>query len=277
MRFEDFAVNHGLILKGLISNRWVSTPTQDHPRKTNGRYKFLGSVGWVQNWATMDKPAVWFEEGKNASSPVVVKSIADAEKHRKVALESAAKKAGWILKQCEKAKHPYLASKGFPDQLDNVWTSDAGSFLVIPMRIDGKIVGCQLIDDKGVKKFLKGQTTKGATLSIDAKGFPIFCEGYATGLSIREVLKASNIKYSIHVCFSASNMQFVARQFPYGLIVADNDNSHVGETSARKTGKPYWLSTAIGEDFNDFHKRVGTFQASQALKKKLIEIGSLVI
>lgn len=277
MRFEDFAVNHGLILKGLVSNRWVATPTKDHPRKTNGRYKFLGSIGWVQNWSTMDKPAVWYEHGKNASSPSVVKSIADAEKSRILASENAAKKAGWILKQCIKSKHPYLISKGFPDQLGYVWDNGSESLLVIPMRINGKIVGCQLINDQGIKKFLKGQTTKGATLAMNAKGFPIFCEGYATGLSIREVLKASNIKYSIHVCFSASNMQFIARQFPYGLIVADNDNSHVGETSARKTGKPYWLSTAVGEDFNDFHKRVGTFQASQALKNKMIEIGSLVI
>ena len=94
---------------------------------------------------------------------------------------------------------------------------------------------------------------------------------------VEEALKASNIKYVIHICFSASNMQFIARKFPYGLIVADNDNSHVGEITARKTGKPYWISSTIGEDFNDFHKRVGTFQASQALKKKLIEIGSLVI
>lgn len=277
MRFEDFAINHGLILKGLISNRWVATPTQDHPRKTNGRYKFLGSVGWVQNWSTMDKPAVWFEDGMDASSHVVVKSIANAEKDRKLSAEQASKKAGWILKQCVKEKHPYLASKGFNDQLGYVWHKDKESFLVIPMRIDRKIVGCQLINNQGIKKFLKGQTTKGATLSIHAKGFPIFCEGYATGLSIREVLKASNIKYSIHVCFSASNMQFVARKFPYGLIIADNDNSHVGETSARKTGKPYWLSETIGEDFNDFHRRVGTFQASQALKKKLIEIGGLII
>lgn len=277
MRFEDFAVNHGLILKNLISNRWVATPTKDHPRKTNGRYKFLGRVGWVQNWSTMDKPAVWFEEGTNISSEVVLKSIADEAKARKAGYENASKKAGWILKQSVKAKHPYLASKGFPDLLGNVWQSGTDSLLVIPMRINGRIVGCQLIDDKGVKKFLKGQTTKGATLTIDAKGFPIFCEGYATGLSIREVLKASNIKYSIHICFSASNMKLITRNFPYGLIVADNDNSHVGETAARETGKPYWLSTAIGEDFNDFHRRVGTFQASQALKKKLIEIGGLVI
>ena len=144
------------------------------------------------------------------------------------------------------------------------------------MRIDKRLAGCQLIDDKGVKKFLYGQTTKGATLTMHAKGLPIFCEGYATALSVREAMIVNNIKYSIHVCFSASNMKFVAGQFPYGLIIAENDNSHVGEISARKTGKPYWLSPAVSEDFNDFHKRVGTFKASQSLKKKLIEIGSLV-
>jgi len=145
------------------------------------------------------------------------------------------------------------------------------------MRIDKRVIGCQLINSNGIKKFLYGQTTKGATFTMNAKGFPIFCEGYATALSIREAMIANNIKYSIYVCFSASNMKFIVGQFTYGLVVADNDNSHVGETTARKTGKPYWISETIGEDFNDFHKRVGTFQASQSLKKKLIEIGSLVI
>ena len=184
--------------------------------------------------------------------------------------EQARKKAGWIMHQCKQETHPYLEAKGFPNELGNVWTKDDERILVIPMRIDKRLVGCQLINDKGVKKFLYGQTTKGASFTMNAKGYPIFCEGYATALSIREAMIANNIKYSIHVCFSANNMKFIARQFSYGLIVADNDNSHVGETSARKANKPYWLSPAVSEDFNDFHKRVGLFEASQSLKKKLI-------
>ena len=59
MRFEDFARSHGLILRDIVPHKWVSTPTEDHPKKRNGRYKFIGDVGWVQNWATMDKPAMW--------------------------------------------------------------------------------------------------------------------------------------------------------------------------------------------------------------------------
>ena len=35
---------------------------------------------------------------------------------------------------------------------------------------------------------------------------------------------------------------------------------------AKKTGKKYWLSDTVGEDFNDYHIRVGLFKASQSLK-----------
>jgi putative DNA primase/helicase len=277
MRFEDFARIHGLIIDHVVPHRQMRTPTEDHPRSKNGSYKFLGNIGFVMNWATMEEPAVWFPDKKTASSSVIAKPLIDHDKERERLAKKASDKAGWILHQCKEETHPYLASKGFPNEVGNVWTKGDERILVIPMRIDKRLVGCQLINDKGVKKFLYGQTTKGATFTMNAKGFPILCEGYATALSVREAMIANNIKYSIYVCFSASNMKFVARQFPYGLIVADNDNSHVGETSARKTGKPYWLSETIGEDFNDFHKRVGTFKASQSLKKKLIEIGSLVI
>ena len=276
MRFEDFARIHGLIIDHVIPHKQMRTSTEDHPRKKNGSYKFLGDVGFVMNWATMTEPAVWFPDDKTASSSVIAKPLIDHTKERERLAKKASDKAGWILHQCKQETHPYLASKGFPNEVGNVWTKDNERILVIPMRIDKRLTGCQLINSEGVKKFLYGQTTKGATLTMNAKGFPIFCEGYATALSIREAMIANNIKYSIHVCFSASNMKLIAGKFPYGLIVADNDNSHVGETTARKTGKPYWLSETIGEDFNDFHKRVGTFKASQSLKKKLIEIGSLV-
>ena len=277
MRFEDFARIHGLIIDHIIPHKQMRTPTEDHPRKQNGSYKFLGDVGFVMNWATMEEPAVWFPD-KEARATIDVKKLRDASvKERQASADKASAKAGWILHQCKAETHPYLEAKGFPDELGNVWTKDSERILVIPMRIDKKVIGCQLINSDGVKKFLYGQTTKGATLTMNAKGFPIFCEGYATALSIREAMIANNIKYSIYVCFSASNMKFIVGQFTYGLVVADNDNSHVGETTARKTGKPYWISETIGEDFNDFHKRVGTFQASQSLKKKLIEIGSLVI
>jgi putative DNA primase/helicase len=141
------------------------------------------------------------------------------------------------------------------------------------MRIDNRLVGVQLIDEEGSKKFLHGQTTKGASFCMNAKGIPIFCEGYATGLSVRECMKASNIKYAIYVCFSASNMKYIARTIPDGIIIADNDPNNIGEKTARETGKPYWISDTVGEDFNDYHKRLGNFRASQNLKKTLLSAG----
>jgi putative DNA primase/helicase len=142
------------------------------------------------------------------------------------------------------------------------------------MRVSGRIVGLQFIDEQGGKKFLNGQTTKGATFTIDAKGLPIFCEGYATGLSIRAVMKAIKIRYSIYICFSASNLECVARGIDGGIVIADNDPNLVGEKSAQATLKPYWISPTVGEDFNDFHNRVGLFQASQSLKKIVISHAS---
>lgn len=273
MRFEDFARQHGLILSGLQLDRWIPTPTEDHPRSSNGRYKFLGNVGWVQNWATMEKPATWFAEGHTIDSPQIQKSI-DESRHR--AMESAdraSKTAGWILHQTELKSHPYLVAKGFPEEMGNVWNKDGKDILVIPMRIDKRLVGVQLINDEGKKNFLQGQTNKGASFCMNAKGIPIFCEGYATALSIRECMKSCNIKYAIYVCFSASNMKHIARTIGDGIIIADNDPNHIGEKSAIETGKPYWISETVGEDFNDYHRRVGNFRASQNLKKILLSSG----
>jgi len=271
MTFEDFARIHGLIIDHVIPHKQVRTPTEDHPRKQNGSYKFLGHVGFVMNWATMAEPAVWFPDKKTASVEVIAKPSIDHAKEKERLAKKASDKAGWILHQCKQETHPYLASKGFPDELGNVWTKDNERILVIPMRIDKRLVGCQLINDKGVKKFLYGQTTKGATLTMNAKGLPIFCEGYATALSVREAMIANNVKYSIHVCFSASNMKLIAGKFPYGLIIADNDNSHVGEITARKTGKPYWISPAVSEDFNDAHQRLGLKKVASSLLDTIIK------
>ena len=273
MRFEEFARGHGLILEGLQLDRWVPTSTVDHPQKKNGRYKYLGNVAFVQNWATMDKPATWFADGHSMDSPQIKKRMEESRRNTQALTEKAQRKAGWIMHQTELKTHPYLASKGFPEELGNVWNRFGEEILVIPMRIDSRIAGVQLIDNDGQKKFLHGQTTKGASFCMNAKGIPIFCEGYATGLSVRECMKASNIKYAIYVCFSASNMKLVARTVGNGFIVADNDPNHIGEKSAKETGLPYWISDTVGNDFNDDHRLHGTFKMSQQLKKTLLNSG----
>jgi putative DNA primase/helicase len=182
--------------------------------------------------------------------------------------KEAASKAAWILSQCQVDTHPYLAAKGFPKERGLVWSKHE-PLLVIPMRAGNGIVGCQLIDKEGRKKFLRGQISKGASFEIGAGRTPVFCEGYATGLSLRDALSTSQVGYKIHVCFSAGNMEGVSLKVTGGFVVADHDLSGTGESAARKTGKPYWISPTASEDFNDFHRRVGLFQASQAIKKMM--------
>ena len=55
MTFEEFAKDHGLLIKDLILDRWVRVGTDDHPRKQNGAYIFDGHKGAIINFATHDK------------------------------------------------------------------------------------------------------------------------------------------------------------------------------------------------------------------------------
>ena len=124
------------------------------------------------------------------------------------------------------------------------------------------MVGCQIIQPDGTKKFLFGQRTKGASLTIDNKGRDILCEGFATALSIRRALRELKERYTIHVCFSAGNMLEVAKGKVNPLVIADNDP--VGLRVAKKIGE-YWASTREGEDFYAAEMRMGTAAVSQSL------------
>ena len=259
MNFVSFAAEYGVVIDHLVLGKWVRCTTSDHPRKKNGSYKFKGDVGWVQNYASMERPAMWHD--KNAA-PVdaqeLRRSLKKAEEERKARQQKATKKAGWIMHNAKCDHHPYLTAKGFPKEKGWVWDGK----LVIPMRINGELVGCQLIDPDGGKKFLYGQQTKGATAGFDTKGRVILCEGYATALSVRAALKHAKKRYNILVCFSAGNMANVAERYADCLIIADHDASGTGQRVAKKTGKTFWISPLVGEDFNDYMKRVGLDEAS---------------
>lgn len=259
MDFYRFAETHGLIIRDLVMDRWVRVPTTDHPTKRNGAYIYNGNSGAVQNWALHEKPITW--KDKNAKhDPQLQIRVKKSVEDQTIRQDKAAKKAAWILNNAAKSNHPYLVNKGFPEEKGYVWEGK----LVIPMRIDGRLVGCQLIDADGKKKFLYGQKTKGASACFDNKGVHILCEGYATALSIRRTLKKSMTRYCIHVCFSAGNLIEVAKSFPDCIVVADNDP--VGVRAAKKTGRPFWVSPNIREDFNDYELRISPKTDTSLLK-----------
>jgi phage/plasmid primase-like uncharacterized protein len=271
MEFLNFCRAHGIIIDTPPPiGQWKRFPTEDHPRKRNGAVKFMGDHAFVQNHATDTEVSIWSGEGVSESQKRDYARIAkEAEAERVRMQAAAASTAASIMKQCQFAKHPYLASKGFPDEEGNVWVKDGQRLLIIPMRIDGALVGCQIIDEEGGKKFLYGQRTAHAEFIFNNKGHHILCEGYATALSVRAAMKVLRRRYTLHVCFSAGNMKKIASSLGEGLVVADNDESRTGERTAQEIGWPYWLSDKVGEDANDTHQRLGLFKFSQSLHKSL--------
>lgn len=270
--FIAFARAHGILIDSLPPlGVWRRYPTEDHPHKRNGAIKWQGDVAFIQNWAMSTEVHVW--KAQSVSPVDLAKYRRDAqaaERKRLAQQEAAAKKAQWILSQCQTAKHPYLAAKGFPDEQGNVWKSEDALLLVIPMRVGSRVVGCQLIDEEGGKKFLFGQRTSCAEYVIGGKGVDILCEGYATGLSIQAAMRALKRPYTIHVTFSAGNMKKVAETMPHGFVVADHDASQTGQRTAQEIGWPAFLPPEVDTDFNDYYRKVGQFRASQALNRLLM-------
>jgi putative DNA primase/helicase len=279
MDFIEFVRMHGIVIDDMPPmGRWVRLKTEDKPHKKNGSAKWLGDHGYCQNYATMPNVAVWKPDLADSAKPnidheAVRQSIERQERARAEGQQKAAKLAGWVLHQTRLSTHEYLARKGFPLEQGNVWTRTkegiTQKLLVIPMRVDGNVVGCQLIDEAGSKKFLTGQRTSNAVYVMDNHGRPVLCEGYATALSIRAALQAIRVRYRLIVCFSAGNLARIAETLPDAFLVADNDLSGTGQRIAGESGRPFFLPPIPGQDFNDWARDVGTFKASQALRSAM--------
>jgi len=258
MDFYRFAESHGLIIDNIIQDRWVRVPTSDKPHSRNGAYIFDGSTGAVQNWALHEKPVSWRDKNHKHDPQVATrkaKVAVDQESRQK----QAAGKASWILNQCKKQAHPYMAKKGFPNEKVNVWNE----MMVVPMRIAGSLAGLQLISVDGKKTFLTGQKNKGSATIIDNKGKIILCEGVATAMSIRRALKSVHRRYTIVICFSAGNIVEMAKQYSDCVIVADHDP--VGIRVAKQSKRVYCVPPDDGDDFNDYELKVGANAAGQYL------------
>lgn len=266
MNFLDFCRAHGILIQSMPPlGLWRRYPTEDHPRSRNGAVKFMGDHGFVQNHATEVTVSVW-----KPDAPVKINARDLQEQVRKAEQETlrrqaeASRKAAWILHQCQYASHEYLRKKGHAEEVGNVWVREGEHLLVIPMRVGKNLVGVQLIDAGGNKRFLSGQRTSEAAFVIDNKGPNYLCEGVATALSLRAILKNWKRRYTIHVTFSAGNMLKIAATLPGGYVIADNDLSGTGERVAKEIGWPYWISDQVG-DCNDHHLREGLFRTGQSI------------
>lgn len=260
-------------------------------------------TGW--NWQTGEMKTVWLKEDRTPEDKrrfAERRAKDEAEERRKAA--RAAQIAFNLVAAARQSTHPYLARKGFPDELpltlDAEQVRDIAGFadrngeffpadylvggkraIVVPARIDRKIASVQLIWEDGTKKFLAGGAMGGASHRIATGAATWLCEGYATGLSLRAALRGLHRTDAILVCFSAANIVKVAHSIEGRCFVAaDHDlppksnpdqfgGIGAGEFFARQAGVPYAMPSEPGTDINDLHVAAGVF-AVQRLVSDLV-------
>lgn len=278
MNFLQFSQAHGLQIRDLIHGSITRCPTASHPLAKNGAYYLDDLWGWVQDWAAHPEIIIWKTDKILSPSDIAEqKKRMEASKkayraERAKLQQQAARKAKWILGECELDLHKYLAVKGWPEAVGNIWKRpDKDPLLCIPMRVGSEIFGVQMIAPDGQKKFLYGQRCHDAAFVIGNGENVFLVEGYASGLSLQAALDALKIKYTIHVCFSAGNMARVAKGIPGAILICDNDVSGTGQRVGLESGRRWWMSDSVGEDVNDYSRRVEKFAASQAIRKFLTE------
>lgn len=257
MNFIEFARGFGLLLDHPIADgRWHRIPTRDKPARRNGAYAFWGDAGAVQNWAQMERVALWRDSGA-VERGGFARSILRADTDIRRRQEMARKASIALLSECDRLPHPYLACKGFPDVLGLVHPSGD---LLVPMRDhrDYTVINSvQRISPDSTKKFLPGGKAKGSVFRIGSRGPTWLVEGYATALSVHAALQDLRQTAQVLVCFSAGNLQYVA-PFVQGpaYVFADHDESQAGEKAALATGLPYCMAGEVG-DANDLMRRSG--------------------
>ncbi len=184
----------------------------------------------------------------------------EQERVKKENQTKAAIRANEIWAQAEEGGHPYLTNKGIKSH----GTRTLRGKLIVPMRINKKIVSIQQIGDE--KKFLFGGEIKGAAFTIPGNMDKIIiCEGMSTGASIQE-----STGYYVVVCFNAGNLLNVSLKLKEAMpnkdyiVAADNDwykdpNKNPGVEKATEAAKAIGAKIAIpmfrGTDhnFSDFN------------------------
>lgn len=269
--FIAFARAHGLVMEHVIADGRVHrVATEDKPRSRNGAYLANpdGQGGFVQNWATHERPIVF--RSNKAVDPIVMtdRRVSDRlEQDRKH--QEAARQAQQVIARCSYGPHRYLGSKGLyseqalidPEPVRMPDGSTESGCIVIPMRNfrSGSVQSVQWIGEKG-KKYLAGGQARGAVHALGPRDAQTvwLCEGAATGLSALAAIKSLYRQDKVLVTFSAGNLAYVAPLMRgRAFVIADHDTSGTGQRVAKESGLPSVMSPVEGEDINDMAQRAG--------------------
>lgn len=260
--------------------------------KAGGCY-IVGSFGSYKsgNWQKVEvdwEPLSDAERGRMAAERAAVRVRAEAERKAEVAL--AAMNAGELLARATRQGHsPYLERKQVQGEACRYLPD--GTIVIPLMRydlpIEQRLQAVQRILPSGQKYFTRGFDKPGCCVRLgsidrDKTALMLFCEGYATGLTLR---MATGHQRPVFVALDAGNLAHVVPliqdlyPFTRSLICADDDwltkDQHTGElvnpgrTTARNVAKkvagcdhvwPSFKHSTREEkdtDYNDLHVREG--------------------
>jgi phage/plasmid primase-like uncharacterized protein len=140
--------------------------------------------------------------------------------------------------------HPYLVAKGIKSH--EAIKQDKDKLIVPYIGIDepfkGKLQSIQIILPNGFKQFYKGANAKDSFLMLNQSTNDcfIFVEGFATAMSVLQIVDRFKADISVIACFNCNNLKSVISYF-YSLypeaelnIWADNDKSGVGVLKAKE-------------------------------------------
>ena len=265
---------------------WVKCPV-DGKGRGNGSGRVMvntdGKTGVAYNWITGD--SLRFSEAGTADAVSIQPPKRDLEAERREAQERAevARICEAIVRAAQPAQHPYLAEKGFPEEMglvlddlrplipDHQLGRDIafrlpegdGPWLIVPGRVAQKVTTVQIIGPDGGKKNIYRGAMKGASHRIATGRETWVCEGYATALSVRAALRLLGRSATVLSAFAASNVATVASGLSGSIIAADHDKpleqlhgKGTGEFFAAQTGR-VWTQPHERGDFNDMHVSSG--------------------
>lgn len=290
MRDKGLVPSERIIANGKVHRFHV---TGDKQGTKNGWYKFSkiggfasGAYGcWkrgiIETWSSKSPKSMTTKE---KAAYTKIKKHCDKDQERSHIDCRKRAKAFWNKATKDGIdKHDYVIKKGIIPYGARV--SESNTLLIRVHDIDWKLQGMQTINPDGLKIFLKGTAKKqnfsflsekpGKEDTLEA-GILIFCEGWATGCSLKEATGLSVV-----VAFDAGNLMPVAEawraRFPKHKFIIAGDDDHAtdgnpGKMKAIEAAKsvkgipvfPVFIDATDKTDFNDMHMEQG-LEAVKAL------------
>lgn len=256
--FEAAIRAHGLLPRGPVvpDGKWHRCPTEDHPKKRNGAWKWAsdGAAAWYWNLARDSEPILWRPDREHVAPAFDPRRLDASRRQQRQRFADAARAAQAYYQRLRplNGPHPYLERKGLSvegcgalrvDPDGKLWLrwvnhmreqdgerpvspepTPAGGWLVAPMYRAGTMTSVQRIAPDGSKRFWTGGMTGGASLLLDrpTASITVIAEGLATGLAIFQAAPLTRVIVS----FTASNLPRIDMSY-HGLVVVAADNDHL--------------------------------------------------